>query len=222
MRPPEQSAERPAGDRPGTPRVVGIAGPSGSGKTTLAHAVAARSRGIVFALDAYYRDQRGRSHATLDVDVPDAIEIELAIAHLRELVAGAPVAQPVYDYATHARTGATRTLVPAPLVLVEGLFALYWTELRALCRTRIFVALDHDECLRRRIERDVRERGRAPADITAQYERVVRPMYERHVAPTRSHAHLVLDGRESLVELTDSIVDALGRATRRSEGEAQG
>jgi uridine kinase len=198
--------------------VVGIAGPSGSGKTTLARAVAERSGGIVFALDAYYRDQRGRSHATIQVDVPDAIDVDLAVAQLRTLIAGAAVNQPVYDYATHARTEATRTLAPAPFVLVEGLFALYWTELRALCQTRVFVALAHDECLRRRIERDVRERGRAPAEVTEQYERVVRPMYERHVAPTRSHAHLVLDGRESLDELARSVMDAL---TSRSEGEAQ-
>ncbi|HXV14552.1 MAG TPA: AAA family ATPase [Candidatus Krumholzibacteria bacterium] len=215
MRPGERP--NPAGGP--VPRVVGIAGPSGSGKTTLARALAERSGGIVFALDAYYRDQRGRSHATIQVDVPDAIDIDLAVAHLRDLVAGSAVDQPVYDYATHSRTEATRTLDPAPFVLVEGLFALYWTELRALCQTRVFVALDHDECLRRRIERDVRERGRTPADVTAQYERVVRPMYEQHVAPTRSHAHLVLDGRASLVQLTESVMDALAP---RSEGEAQG
>ncbi len=218
---PPGSRPNRAGEPPSQPRVVGIAGPSGSGKTSLAHALAERSGGIVFALDAYYRDQRGRSQAAIEVDVPDAIDIELAVAQLRELVAGGIVDQPVYDYATHARTDATRTLAPAPFVFVEGLFALYWTELRTLLDPRVFVALDHHQCLRRRIERDVRERGRTPAEVAAQYEREVRPMYERHVAPTRGHAHLVLDGRDSINQLTERVMDALALPRSRSPGEAQ-
>ncbi|HEU4928584.1 MAG TPA: AAA family ATPase, partial [Candidatus Krumholzibacteria bacterium] len=141
-------------------RVVGIAGPSGSGKSSLAQALASRLDGVVFALDAYYRDQRHLSEDEIDVDIPDAIEAALAAEHLRALVSGRPVDQPVYDFATHARTPRTRPLAPGALVVVEGLFALYWGELRELMHTRAFIALDHDECLRRRSARDVRLRGR--------------------------------------------------------------
>lgn len=214
--PPEA---RPAGSFvPSTIRVLGIAGPSGSGKTTLAHAVAARCDGVVFALDAYYHDQRDVDESAIDVDVPKAIDVALALEHLRGLVAGRTIDQPVYDFATHARTDQTRSLAPARFVFVEGLFALYWPELRALMHARVFIDLDHDECLRRRIERDVRERGRTRAEVASQYENKVRPMYERHVEPTRRHADVVLDGHAEIHRLVEGLADAL---VRQSRGEGQ-
>jgi uridine kinase len=206
MRPREGATERP----PLAVRVVGIAGPSGCGKTTLAHAVAQHAGGIVLGLDAYYRDQRDVEDARLQVDVPEAIDVGLAGLHLQALLLGNGIEQPVYDFARHARRDETRRVEPSPLVVVEGLFALYWTELRELMRTRVFVTLDHDECLRRRIERDMRERGRSAVEVTAQYEEQVRPMYDRHVAPTRHHAHIVLDGRARVDQLARQILGALG------------
>ena len=195
-------------------RVVGIAGPSGSGKTTLAQAVASRSGGLVFALDAYYKDQRHLAEDEIDVDIPDAIEAALAAEQLRALLAGRAVDQPVYDYATHARTGKTRVLEPAPVILVEGLFALYWRELRDLMHARIYLDLDHDACLQRRLVRDARERGRAGDEVVLMYQRKVRPMYERYVGPTRRHAHVVLDAREPVETLLTRILVAANDSPR--------
>lgn len=163
----------------------------------------------MFALDAYYRDQRHLSEGEIDVDIPDAIEASLAAEHLRALVAGRPVDQPVYDFATHARTGRSTALVPHNLVIVEGLFALYWDELRALMHKRAFIVLDHDECLRRRTERDMRDRGRSYEEIVSMYERKVRPMYEAHVEPTRGYADLILDGRSPIDQLARELLSAL-------------
>jgi uridine kinase len=205
MRPSER------GNGPPLPAVcvIGIAGPSGCGKTTLAHAVARRAGGIVFGLDAYYHDQRDVAEALLQVDVPEAIDVRLACEHLQTLVLGSGIEQPIYDFAYHARRDATRRIEPSRLIIVEGLFALYWSELRELMGMRVFVTLDHDECLRRRIARDVRERGRTELEVTALYEVEVRPMYDRHVAPTRTHAQLVLDGRNHIDRLTASIITAI-------------
>lgn len=189
--------------------VVGIAGPSGSGKTTLAQAVASRLGGLVFALDAYYRDQRHLTEDEIEVDIPDAIEASLAAEQLRALLAGRPVDQPVYDFANHARTGRTVALLPHDVVIVDGLFALYWDELRALMHTRAFIALDHDECLRRRVARDVRDRGRTRDEVVAMYEGKVRPMYDAHVAPTRGFADLVLDGRSPIDKLAQQLLGVL-------------
>jgi uridine kinase len=75
--------------------------------------------------------------------------------------------------------------------------------------TRVFVALGHDECLRRRIERDVRERGRTRHEVATQYASNVRPMYDRYVASTRDHAQLVLDGRIAIDALAERILSAL-------------
>ncbi len=201
-------------DRSGHVHVVGIAGPSGSGKTSLARRIAGRvpGGGVVFALDAYYRDQRGVPDDVINVDVPDAIEVELALEQLRALARGASIEQPVYDYATHARTPATRTIAPAAFVIVDGLYALYWSELRAEIDTGVFLSLDHERCLDRRVARDTRERGRSRDSVVAQYERTVRPMYDRYVDGTRRHANLVLDASQPLDVLTDRVLTRIAGA----------
>jgi len=191
--------------------VVGIAGPSGSGKTTLAHLIAERlpGGGIVFPLDAYYRDQRNVPEESINVDVPEALDHLLMFEQLRALRVGVPIQQPIYDYATHQRAPVRRSVAPAAYVLVEGLFALYWPEVRKLITTSVFLALDHADCLERRIARDTRDRGRSRTTVIYQYERRVRPMYDLHVHPTREHAQLVLDARAPLENLAAHILRAV-------------
>lgn len=189
--------------------VIGIAGPSGAGKSALAHALAEKLSGVVFALDAYYRDQRGVAEDVLNVDVPDALDHHLIIDQLRTLVAGVPIQQPIYSYATHTRAPIRRTVEPSPCIVVEGLFALYWPEVRKIFTTSVFLALDHAECLQRRIDRDTRDRGRTRTEVAYQYESKVRPMYDLHVHPTREHAQLVLDARAPIDILASRVIRAV-------------
>jgi uridine kinase len=197
--------------RSSAPHVVAIAGPSGSGKTSLARLLAGRvpGGGVVVALDAYYRDQRGVPDDELNVDVPAALDHVLLIEQVTALAAGRPVRQPVYDYATHARLEDTRGVDPAPFVILEGLFALYWPDVRAVLTTPVYLDLAHNECLARRIARDVAERGRQAEAVRQHYERSVRPMYDRHVHPTRVHARFVLDGAQPLEALVEQALAAL-------------
>jgi len=179
-----------------SPRLVAIAGPSCSGKTTLARALAARpgAAATILPLDAYYRDFSGVSHHDVEVDVPDAIDHALLVAHLRALACGETITRPLYDYATHSRQADGETVVPGEVVIVEGLFALYWKDVRDLLSHAVFVDATREVCLARRVARDVRERGRDEASIRHQFAHKVWPNYERYVLPTRDHATLVVSG----------------------------
>ncbi|HEX5131514.1 MAG TPA: AAA family ATPase [Candidatus Krumholzibacteria bacterium] len=191
--------------------MIGIAGPSGAGKSSLATRLAERvpGGGVVLALDAYYRDQRGVAEDAINVDVPGALDHVLLIDQVRAIARGLPIQQPIYDYATHSRAPVTRTVNPARYVIIEGLFALYWPEVRASLRTPVYLSLDHEACLARRVERDARERGRSRTAVVYQYERTVRPMYDLHVHPTRQHARLVLDASEPLDALVERLLAAI-------------
>lgn len=193
-------------------RVLAIAGPSGSGKTTLAELVADRLPGgaVIFPLDAYYVDQRSVPEGSINVDAPQAFDHVLIFDQLRQLVSGLPVQQPIYDYATHQRAPVRRTVQPLPYLIIEGIYALYWPEVRRLVNTSVFLTLEHDQCLERRIERDIRERSRTRTTVVYQYERSVRPMYDLHIHPTREHATLVLDARASAPQLAARVLRALG------------
>src|SRR4051812_44780629 len=109
------------------PLVVGIAGGTGSGKTTVAHKLAAAmpvGRCVTIEHDSYYIDQGHLppdERATINYDHPSSLESVLLAEHLRQLRAGQPVEVPIYDFATHMRRPETRAVVPAPVIIVEGI-----------------------------------------------------------------------------------------------------
>jgi uridine kinase len=189
-------------ERDRKPCLIGIAGPSGAGKTELAREVvkvlAGRSAQRV-SFDDYYRDLTGLDPALREernFDHPDALDRDLLVEQLRALAAGRTVEAPVYRFDTHTRAPRRRRVEPEGVIVVDGLYCLFWAEIRALLLLKVFVEADHATCLARRLARDTGERARTEASVRAQYERTVRPMYEKHVRATREHADLVLDGEE--------------------------
>jgi uridine kinase len=185
------------------PCLIGIAGPSCAGKTLLAGRLAFELDAPIVALDCYYHsldhlplEQRARSN----FDVPESLDAELLARHVEQLAGGEEIQVPVYDFTCHKRTPAVRVVRPACYVLIEGLFALHWEAVRELLDVRLYVGAGDDVCLRRRIERDVRERGRTPESVIEQCRTTVEPMARRYVLPTAAFAGLVLDGEASIEE----------------------
>ncbi len=187
------------------PYLIGIAGPSCAGKSYLSTHLARHLRAATLNLDSYYCDLEHLSleqRARFNFDAPEALDSGLLIEHVRRLSRGEVIARPVYDFKTHARTGQTEALEPREFIVVEGLFALYWEELRRVQQTKVFVDLGEEICLARRIERDVRERGRTRESVLEQFSTTVRPMAQRYVHPTRQYADVVLTGDG---EISDGI-----------------
>ena len=179
------------------PYLIGIAGPSCSGKSEVSRRLARILRAPTLALDHYYRDLKHLSFEErigTNFDSPESLDSELIVEHVKLLKQGFAVEQPCYDFAQHVRSVSTDIIEPADYVLVEGLFALYWPELRQLLDFQIYITTDHETCLARRIFRDVRERGRTEESVRSQYQATVRPMAELHLAPTMQYADLVLAG----------------------------
>ena len=98
-------------------------------------------------------------------------------------------------------------------MILEGLFVLHWPELRWVLDTKVYVETDPEVCFRRRLERDVAERGRTPESVREQYEKTVLPGARRFVFPTRRHADLVVSGEEPFDASTGAVLNAL-RTTR--------
>jgi len=193
--------------------IIGVGGASCSGKTVLAEALVARlPDAVVLPVDAYYRDQAYlplAERAAVNFDEPAAIDHELLIEHVRQLRLARPIEQPVYDFALHTRRADTKRVYPAAFVIVEGLLALYWPELRALYDAAVFVAAPDAECLARRTARDVRDRGRTAESVRAQYEATVRPMYDKWCRGTEQYADLVLDGCAEIDGLVEQVLEML-------------
>lgn len=197
------------------PRIVGIAGGSGSGKTTITSALmeALGEQAALIQHDWYYRDQANvpeAERARVNYDHPEAQETSLLVEHVAALRAGAPIAAPQYDFATHTRIGATVSVTPKPVIVVEGINTLSDPALRVFFDLTVFVDTPADIRFIRRLQRDVVERGRTVDSVVAQYLGQVRPMHEAFVEPCRLSADLVLSGEAPVPESVGRILTCLG------------
>jgi uridine kinase len=146
-------------------------------------------------------------------DAPEALDTELLFTDIRQLHRGNSINKPIYDFTTHSRTKETELVEPRKYIIVEGLFALYWDEIAKLLGTKVFVDLGEDICLERRIERDIRERGRTRESVLEQYRTTVLPMAKQHVHPTRAKADIVVTGDDDIAnEVSLVMAHILGNA----------
>ena len=191
------------------PLILGVAGGSGSGKTTVVSQIIRAMEPVPVSLlhhDSYYRDHPDLSdaeRARLNYDHPDVLETPLLAEHLRDLLAGQTVEEPVYDFTTHSRTDETRRVEPNPVVIVDGILILAEPELRELMDIRVFVETDSDLRFIRRLLRDTQERGRSVDSVIRQYQETVRPMHLEFVEPSRRHADVIVPfARENRVAIS--------------------
>ena len=195
--------------------IIGVAGPSSSGKSELAKQLVRRLPGTsIVSLDSYYRGMEEiplEERKKVNFDHPDSLDWELLHEHLTAIAAGRAFDEPVYSFADYARTTATRRIEPTAFLIVEGLFVLYWPELRGMLDTKVYVQTDPAVCYQRRLARDVAERGRTPESVREQYERTVRPSAEWFVHPTEKYAGLVVSGEEPFERSTSAVLAALNR-----------
>ncbi len=180
------------------PFIIGVAGGSGSGKSTvteqIVHAVGEENV-TVFIQDNFYLD---RSHLSMEernrvnFDHPAALDWDLMTKLLQDLENGVPVEMPQYDFKTHTRSKETKLVVPAKIIVVEGIFGLYSDEMCKQMALRIFVDTAGDIRLMRRLKRDISERNRTLDSVIEQYSKFVRPMYKKFVEPTKQVAHIII------------------------------
>jgi uridine kinase len=190
--------------------IIGIAGGSGSGKTTFARKVLNRVKDLDVSLihqDSYYLPNGSPAS---NLDHPLAFDWELLKFHLSELRSGRAVGQPVYDYKSFHRTSEVEEVGPCKAIIVEGIYALWSQEIRDLLDLKVFLSVDADIRFIRRLNRDVRERGRSVDQIVHRYYETVRPMHYLHLEPTKQYADVVVG------EETDIAADVIASRLRQA------
>ncbi len=176
---------------------IGISGASGSGKSTLATEIADAlgCRTLILTLDMYYRDYPDlplSERAAQNYDAPGAFEFEALLDDLDALAAGRPIRLKSYDYVNHRRNPPGDEALPPDVLVLEGIHVLHDARVRARLDLRIFVQVDPDVCILRRVQRDTAERGRSLDSVAHQYLETVKPMYERYIRNDAEFADLVV------------------------------
>ena len=185
--------------------IIGICGASGSGKSTLAQELCkAIGEGCtVINHDSYYRDHPHLSfeeRCLLNYDEPDIFDHDLFLEDMKKLLAGEPITKKQYDYANHCRADSDELIYPSKVLIVEGIHVFYDERLCELMFLKLYMSVEPDVCLLRRIARDINERGRSIDSISMQYLTTVKPMFDKHI--------------RNYIELADVIVAHGGRNAR--------
>ena len=92
------------------------------------------------------------------------------------------------------------------VVILEGILALYDSNIRDLMSIKIFVDTPSDIRLLRRIKRDINKIARTIESIMEQYNNTVKPMFVKFVKPTKEYADLIIpNGGKNKISI-DTIV----------------
>ena len=145
--------------------IIGICGASGSGKSTLAKALASRLEKpcVYIKQDSYYKDHPDMTYeerCLINYDEPEIFEHNVLREDLMKLRSGQAITAKEYDYTQHRRCDPGVLIEPADVVLLEGIHVFYDPQVRDLLDFKIYIQVDPDVCLLRRVKRDLRDRGR--------------------------------------------------------------
>lgn len=197
--------------------IIAITGASGSGKTTLANYLQdslGKSKCTIICQDSYYKDLShldAQKRAQTNFDHPSSIDFYKLQLDLLRLKNNQRIEQPMYDFKNHCRKTDTKTIKPKPYIIIEGTLVLSQEIIRKLLDYSVYLEVDLDLCLKRRIYRDTRERGRSVESINKQYEAFVVPMYYEFIKPSKKFAHLVTD-EDNFQLLSRKIIDQIKKS----------
>lgn len=178
--------------------IIGIAGGTGSGKTTVVRKIIESlpaGEVVLLPQDSYYKDSSHvpvEERQNINFDHPDAFDWVLLSEQVAALRRGESIEQPTYSYLTCTRQPETIHIEPREVVIIEGILALCDPTLREMMDLKVFVDTDSDERLIRVIQRDMLERGRTAEAVMERYIRVLKPMHQQFIEPSKRYADLIV------------------------------
>ncbi|MGZ3712768.1 MAG: uridine kinase [Bdellovibrionota bacterium] len=198
------------------PFLLGVAGGSGSGKTYFARALQERlgtaSCELIYQ-DNFYIDQSKRfdfDGGSVNFDHPNSIDFAQLAKSLAVLKSGVATEIPIYDFKTHSRLGETLRVAPLRVIITDGILIFHSPEVRALFDELVFFDTPEELRFARRLERDVKERGRTPEGVKNQFFKQVKPMHDQFVSPSKAFAHQVVSDIGSYDSALEDYCKRLG------------
>ena len=194
--------------------IVAISGGTGSGKTTLAKKIIDSYKNIkinYLSLDSYYKDFSQMSfteRSKINFDHPDSIDFDLFYQQINEYLRGSSIKTPTYSYKRHKRLKKKGNIRQGDLLIVDGILILLKKSIRDFFDLSIFLKVNSSERLKRRIRRDINERGRSKIEISDRFYNMIKPMHKKYVKPSENFADVVL-GEDYDYELIKIKIDQL-------------
>jgi uridine kinase len=202
------------------PFVVGVAGGSGSGKTFflkcfLEHFTA--DEVCLVSQDDYYipvgHNMTKEENKLYNFDLPSTIDADRFEADISKLMRWETVYQQEYTFNNPDILPKMLEIKPAPIIIVEGLFILHFKKVANDLDMTIFIDADEDVALRRRLKRDLAERGYSNEDAYYKWVNHVVPAYKEYLLPFRNTCDRIVinngDIADDIIKVTDDISQEL-------------
>jgi len=177
------------------PIIIGIAGGTGSGKSTFCDLLVqnlSNYRVGVIKTDQYFKKQLPKAVAPLtknvydDYNHPNSVDYERLINDFHRIIEKSN---------------------EVDIVIIEGLMVLYFEEIRERLDLKIFIELDADERMYRRITRNMKTRGWTMEEIASYYLESVKYREKEFVLQTKIYADIILNGNNLHGKAKDVIVN---------------
>lgn len=184
------------------PFIIGIAGGSGSGKTSFIKRLREtfpEKDLCLISQDEYYKpieEQTRDENEVENFDLPSSIDKKAFREDIERLIAGETIERPEYLFNNLGQQPKMLTFMPAPIIVVEGLFVFHFKKISDLLNLRVFIDAKDVFKIARRIKRDAVERGYDLNDVIYRFENHVSPSYEQFIKPYRDGAHVVINNNE--------------------------
>jgi uridine kinase len=167
------------------------------------------NKAVAIELDSYYKDFQNltfKEREKINFDHPNSFDIELLKEHLTLLKSGEKIKKPIYNFKTHKRQANTNVINPNTLIFLEGTLIFHFIELINIINLKIFIETKESVRYQRRIDRDIKQRGRAISNVKKQYQNTVKPMHEKYIDPLKSVADVIISGELDIVDSANRII----------------
>lgn len=210
-----------------SPLVIGLSGGSGSGKTSIIRVLRkefGEEELCIISQDDYYRprdEQATDEKGIKNFDLPESIDGNAFYNDLSKLIDGQTIERIEYTYNNEKKTPKTLKFLPAPVIVVEGLFVFHYKRIWDLLDIRIFIHAKDNLKVIRRIKRDKEERNYPIDDVLYRYEHHVLPTFEKYIAPYKEEVDIVINNnlsfRVGLEFLKSFINDQIARIQKNQD-----
>ncbi len=178
--------------------IIGISGGTGAGKTTLVNYFAeilGKDQTLIISQDRYYKhlpELSFEERCLINFDHPDALDFDLLLSHVLQLQEGKSIQSPLYSFEQHLRKDEIEVLHPKKYILIEGILVFAHAPLLNLFNHKVYIEADINNRIKRRMERDLKTRGRTKEEVTVRFQNTLQDMHKKFISPHMNSADIII------------------------------
>jgi len=177
--------------------IIGITGGSGVGKTTLINKLYKEFEGKIttLSLDNYYKPKSKQvvdNNGVTNFDLPTALDTKQLEIDLELLLENKTVKQKIYTFNNPDKPDDFLYIEPNEILIIEGLFVMHYPFVKSKLDYSVYLSVDREKQLERRLKRDMTERNYTKESILYQWHNHVIPSYDNYVRPYKKEADLII------------------------------